>query len=250
MAAEATLMRACSVLFLFRALAQAENDEERAPLESQLLRLIEDLAGEEDIDAFILLANNPEELIALARERGLDAALVERVQTDGAVDGAVPLYVRNNLVGILGARAETGVLSAIATLASAALETAREIEQLQVRNALLEEQIDTGMIGASAQMTRLHERIGRLAPQETTVLILGESGTGKEMVAWALHRGSRRHQAPFVAINCAALTPSLLESELFGHEKGSFLDASARRRASWRWRRAARCSLTGWRARA
>ena len=223
-------MRACTILFLFRALAQAEDDEQRAQLEAQLLRLIDDIAGAEETDGFILLAKTPEELPALARERGLDAGLVERVQAEGAANGAVPLYIRNTMVGILGAHVENGILAAIATLASAALETAREIEDLQVRNTLLEEQIETGMIGRSAVMMRLLERIERLAPQETTVLILGESGTGKEMVARALHRGSPRQHAPFVAINCAALTPTLLESELFGHEKGAFTDASAQKK--------------------
>jgi two-component system response regulator HydG len=230
MPAEATLMRACTVLFLFRALAQAEDRNERTQLESQLLRLIQDLAGADDADGFILLAKTPDDLPALARERGIDTGLVERVRMEGAVDGAVPLYVRDTMVGILGANVENGILAAIATLASAALESAREIEDLQVRNALLEEQIDTGMIGRGAAMNRLLERIGRLAAQETTVLILGESGTGKEMVARALHRGSRRQHAPFVAINCAALTPSLLESELFGHEKGAFTDAVAQKK--------------------
>ena len=223
-------MRACTVLFLFRALAQAEDEEERAQLESQILRLIDDLAGGPDTDGFIVLTKTPDELMALACERGLDAGLVERIRTEGAVDGAVPLYVRNAMVGILGSGVEKGILAAIATLASAALESAREIEDLQVRNTLLEEQIDTGMVGGSVILKRLLERIERLAPQETTVLILGESGTGKEMVARALHRGSRRQRAPFVAINCAALTPALLESELFGHEKGAFTDAVAQKK--------------------
>jgi transcriptional regulator with GAF, ATPase, and Fis domain len=230
MAAEVTLTRACTVLFLFRALAQAEDEEEHAQLESQLLRLIDDLGGTEGTEGFILLAKSADELTALARERGIDAGVVERVRTEGALDKVVPLYVRDSLVGILSAGVENGILAAIATLASAALETTREIEELQVRNALLEEQIETGMIGSSAVMSRLLTRIERLAPQDTTVLILGESGTGKEMVARALHRSSRRSQAPFVAINCAALTPTLLESELFGHEKGAFTDAVAQKK--------------------
>lgn len=227
MTPERTLMRACSVLFLFRSLALAEDDEQRSQLEAQIIRLIGDLAGADDPGGFILLARTTEELEGLAAERGLDPRLIGRVQAEGAIDGAVPLYVHNALAGVLGAGVENGVLSAIATLASAALETAREIEDLQLRNALLEEQVSTGLIGNSAAMRQLRERIERVGSQETTVLILGESGTGKEMVARGLHQASRRKNAPLVAINCAALTPALLESELFGHEKGAFTGAAA-----------------------
>jgi Nif-specific regulatory protein len=77
---------------------------------------------------------------------------------------------------------------------------------------------------------KLIQTVEKLAPRDTTVLVLGESGTGKELVARALHAQSKRGRAPFVAINCAALTPSLLESELFGHEKGAFTDAAAQKK--------------------
>lgn len=223
-------MRACTVLFLFRSLALAEDDGQRSQLEAQIIRLIGDLAGVDDPGGFILLAKSAGELEALARERGLDPGLIESVQNEGAIDGVVALYVRNTMAGVLGSCVDNGVLAAIATLASAALETAREIEDLQVRNALLEEQVPTGLIGRSASMRQLRERIERLGPQETTVLILGESGTGKEMVARGLHQSSKRKNAPFVAINCAALTPALLESELFGHEKGAFTGAAGQKK--------------------
>jgi DNA-binding NtrC family response regulator len=85
------------------------------------------------------------------------------------------------------------------------------------------------MIGDSPAMRAVYQMIDRVGDTETTVLICGESGTGKELVAQALHRRSHRNRAPFVAINCAALPATLLESELFGHVKGAFTDAKADR---------------------
>jgi two-component system nitrogen regulation response regulator GlnG len=85
------------------------------------------------------------------------------------------------------------------------------------------------LVGGSPPMQELYKSIGRIAPQDVTVLILGESGTGKELVARAIYQHSRRSQAPFLAINCAAIPESLLESELFGHERGAFTGADRRR---------------------
>ncbi len=75
---------------------------------------------------------------------------------------------------------------------------------------------------------QLQQAISRFAPSETTVLITGETGTGKEVIARQLHRQSHRRDRPFLAVNCGALTESLAESELFGHEKGAFTGAIAR----------------------
>ena len=81
------------------------------------------------------------------------------------------------------------------------------------------------ILGGSPQIEQLRERIARAAPTDARVLIRGESGTGKELVANALHRGSPRHDAPFIKINCAAIPSHLIEDELFGHAKGAFTDA-------------------------
>lgn len=88
---------------------------------------------------------------------------------------------------------------------------------------------DNQLIGRSRQMLEVYKDIGRVAPQTVTVLIRGESGTGKELIARAIYQHSPRRGKPFLAVNCAALPDALLESELFGHEKGSFTGADHRR---------------------
>ncbi len=110
-----------------------------------------------------------------------------------------------------------------------ALTNTRELENLVRNNNQLSAQVrnHVSIIGDSPAITALRGTIERLATTDLPVLILGESGTGKEVAASALHHQGSRAQRPFVAVNCAALTESLLESELFGHEKGAFTDAHA-----------------------
>jgi len=86
------------------------------------------------------------------------------------------------------------------------------------------------LVGASHDMERVYDLIERVAPTAATVLVIGESGTGKEVVAETIHRLSRRGDGPFVPLNCGAVSPQLIESELFGHEKGSFTGADRRHR--------------------
>lgn len=114
------------------------------------------------------------------------------------------------------------------------LERAVEHYRLTQRVHILEQQVTRDprdiMIGHSAPMQQVYKMIGRVAPSDSTVLITGESGTGKELVAQVLHRTSPRANAPFIAVKCAALPETLLESELFGHEKGAFTGAVAQRK--------------------
>ncbi|MCU0252930.1 MAG: sigma-54 dependent transcriptional regulator [Acidobacteria bacterium] len=86
------------------------------------------------------------------------------------------------------------------------------------------------LVGASAAMLRVRELISRAGPAQATVLITGESGTGKELVARAIHRASSRSEGPFIKVNCAAIPDELIESELFGHERGSFTGATTRQK--------------------
>jgi two-component system response regulator HydG len=98
-------------------------------------------------------------------------------------------------------------------------------EVKRLRTAVRDAQQFGDLIGTSAPMQRVYDLVERVARTEATVLISGESGTGKELVAKAMHRGSSRSDGPFIAVNCAAMPESLLESELFGHVKGAFTDA-------------------------
>jgi len=102
-----------------------------------------------------------------------------------------------------------------------------ELEVRRLRGIIAEGKRFDDMLGASEPMRRLYDLIERISDSDATVLIAGESGTGKELVARALHRRGRRAAGPFVAINCAAMPESLLESELFGHAKGAFTDAKS-----------------------
>ncbi len=102
-------------------------------------------------------------------------------------------------------------------------------QNLALRSELSRDYPVSGMIGSCPAMLALFEQIRKVAPTESTVLIQGESGTGKELAARALHQGSSRSDAPMISLNCAAIPDTLLESELFGHEKGAFTGASAPR---------------------
>jgi len=154
----------------------------------------------------------------------------------------VPLLVSGKVVGAIYLDSKRAtrhfdeghlqVMTAVAGIASLALDNVRHWEQLQQENQQLraEVNLEHDMLGASQRMREVFEFIRRVAPTDSTVLIEGESGTGKEMVARAIHRNSSRAGRPFVAINCAAIAEALLESELFGHEKGAFTGAVSQKK--------------------
>jgi transcriptional regulator with GAF, ATPase, and Fis domain len=155
---------------------------------------------------------------------------------------AVPLEMFGRTMGVLyldstdpHARIDVDLLqfvTAIGGIASIAIENARRIEQLESENERLKAEINIehDMVGESARVRDVYQFISKVAPTDSTVLVWGESGTGKELVARAIHRNSSRVHKPFVAINCAAIAETLLESELFGHEKGAFTGAVSQRK--------------------
>ena len=155
---------------------------------------------------------------------------------------AVPLEVRGSVLGVMyleasspGSRFDSDLLQLVTTLGNItalALENARYLDRLDGENRRLHEELNIhhSMIGESKPMREVYEFVSRVAGRDSTILISGESGTGKELVARAVHMNSARKDKPFVAINCAAITETLLESELFGHERGAFTGAVSQKK--------------------
>ncbi len=155
---------------------------------------------------------------------------------------AAPMIHRSEVIGVIEVvnrldetdftESNLKILQVFATLAASATQNARTHEDLKQRYQGLRDAVmkPVTIIGSSAGLRTAIDLCNRVAPSSASVLILGETGTGKELCARHIHNASRRRSETFVAINCATLSETLLESELFGHEKGAFTDAHAQRR--------------------
>jgi len=166
-------------------------------------------------------------LSALARMREVRAdACVVVMTAHGTMETAIQAMQR----GAYDYLTKPFDLDEVLLLAERALEAGRLTQEVaRLRSGLQEVREFSALIGRHPRMQEVYKTIGRIAGTDVTVLLRGESGTGKELVARAVHHYSRRAGRPFVAVSCAAIPGTLLESEMFGHERGAFTDAKERR---------------------
>ncbi|HEU0078882.1 MAG TPA: sigma 54-interacting transcriptional regulator, partial [Longimicrobiaceae bacterium] len=205
--------------------------------------LREVLAGQAEVEAAAslaeglrLLAERPCDALVLSLDfEAVDMSLVRRITEAPGAPGAVVLVTAQPTMQTMVEASRMGVVGVFASpadpeeLVGALREVFAPPEEVVPLPPPLAAGEDESAIGASPAMLEVFRMVGRVAASSATVLILGESGTGKELVARAIHRNGDRAAGPFVAINCAAIPENLLESELFGHEKGAFTGAIARK---------------------
>ena len=177
------------------------------------------------------------ELLQAARGRNPDAEVLV-VSGVGSIEDAVEamqMGAVHFLTKPLKMNKVRQVVSEAAARIHEGTEEVNEAEVIDLEPVLADEETFQDIIGPSAGMQRVFEMIRQIAPTSATVLIQGEPGTGKELVARAIHDLSERRQGPFVALNCGALSEGLLESELFGHEKGAFTGATQAREGKFEY---------------
>ena len=200
----------------------------------------------------IIEADDGDVAIHLAREREIDLVLLDlKMKRVGGMEALEAIQTTKPALPVIIITAFSSVGNAVEAMKKGAfdyvtkpvdaaelaltVERALSFEHLQRENNALKERLgekfDFGnIIGSSRPMRELFETLALVAPSDATVLITGESGTGKELLANAVHQNSHRMEGPFIKVNCAALHENLLESELFGHEKGAFTGAAEQRK--------------------
>ncbi len=209
-------------------------------------------ASLERIGAESVVVNSEKEAVATVRRRPFDVVVVDLAleTNDGGLNVLKTVKRESPETEVVIMTAFNGVETAVEAMLEGAfnylqkpldlkrlrsiVRKAGEAARLRRVNRRLQERLDEkfgfgGVVGGSPEMLRVLERLQRIAPTDATVLILGETGTGKELFAQALHQNSPRKRKPFVALNCAAISENLLESELFGHIQGAFTDATSDR---------------------
>ncbi len=216
-------------------------------LEQVLQRICQSIPAE--YAAALFASGNDGELqtvAAFGTARSLDAeimrqTLVERTATLLRTPTSIlcaPLGVSDRHLGVVYLQSPAPeafdiehlhLLAGIACLVAPALTQVRHAALLETENQGLRDYayIEHGIVGNTSPIREIRNFVGRVAPSDSTILILGESGTGKELVARGIHQNSRRSNGPFMAVNCAAIVDTLVESELFGHERGAFTGATA-----------------------
>ena len=254
------LLRITTVASLIQHLYASHGGLAQQPLQSTLFDLLFDLVPAERGAMLLLAGTSGTRASCWSVDRvnegapvGVEDSLIRHIEqhrspitrykTSSVL--AVPLVLGETVLGLIYlstedlsrrySEQELQVMTAVAEIAALAVKHAHDLEVmevLQMENERLRAalHIEHSMVGESPRMQQLYKYIARVARGGSTVLIRGESGTGKELVARAIHQNSPRAERPFVAINCAALTETLLESELFGHEKGSFTGATAQKK--------------------
>jgi len=214
----------------FSSLYGRDREDEKQPI--HISRTVVDKVLTEGV---AILSNDIRTSEALSTAESLIAAQITSLM-------CAPLILFEKIVGVIyldssdhTVRFDEGhlqLLAGIAGIAAVSLENARQMEWLEGENSRLRSSlaIEHNMVGESPAMAEIYRFIQLVAPRNSAVLICGESGTGKELAAHAIHANSPRAIKPFVVINCAALAETLLESELFGHERGAFTGAIAQRK--------------------
>jgi two-component system NtrC family response regulator len=224
-----------------RILVVEDEADVRGALRSMLVEhgyeALEASGGEEGLE--LIQAFSPELVIADVRLPGMDGLrLLERARETGSDAPFVMMTGFGTIeaaVAAMRAGAENYLVKPVDLDAAVALVgKALQVRRLRREADGLRTQVHArlrldGMVGESPEMQAVYGLLAQAAPTRATVLVLGESGTGKELIAQALHQSSLRRDKPFIRVSCAALSDTLLESELFGHEKGAFTGAVARR---------------------